>query len=95
MTGEPMDLTEKLTPFIDAMRNQRRDLAMSLSAVSRAAGAHRTWASTLENGEGCANPALSKLADWAQAVEAQEFGIYVVIDGHHTSVPIFGDDDED
>jgi transcriptional regulator with XRE-family HTH domain len=55
-------------------------------------GKTRTWITELESGRGTVNPRLERFIDWAEALGAQEFGIYVVLDGDYISATLVGED---
>ena len=90
-----IDLSEKLAPVIRAMREYREQMGLTGREVSTLAGYTATWCTELESGTGLKNPTVSRLVRLAGALEVQEFGVYVVIDGHHTAAPLVGGDEDD
>lgn len=89
------DISNQLAPAIDAFRRRRNALKLSAAELSTLAGYGPTWVTDLEAGRGRANPTISRYIRWATALDAQEFGIYVVFDGHHVAIPLFETDDKD
>lgn len=94
-TGTTMTFSEKLRPFAQLLRQRRRELRLTAEEVGALGGYGQTWCTELETGKGTVNPSVRRLTDWTQALGVQEFGIYVVIDGHHTAVAVYETDDED
>lgn len=94
-TGIAMDFIEQLRPLAQLMRRRRNELGLTAEKVGASVGMGMTWCSELEAGKGTVNPSLRRLTQWAQALDVQEFGVYVVIDGHHTAVPVYETDDAD
>lgn len=92
-----IDVTDKIRPFYDAMRQRRIDMGLSGREVSALAGKTGTWAIELEaqGRKAGLNPHVGRLAEWATALDVAEFGLYVVIDAHFVSFPIVGDEDEE
>jgi transcriptional regulator with XRE-family HTH domain len=90
-----MNFSEQLRPFTQLLRKRRRELKLTAEEVGALAGFGQTWCTELETGKGTSNPSVRRLTSWTQALGAQEFGVYVVIDGHYTAVPVFETDDED
>jgi len=93
--GNHMDLSKELRPFADLMRQRRKELKLNAHDLSALAGYGITWCTELETGKGTINPSLRRLIYWAQALDAQELGVYVVFDGHYHAFPVFEIDDED
>jgi transcriptional regulator with XRE-family HTH domain len=90
-----MDLSNELRPFAVLMRQRRKDLKLTADRASKLAGKGFTWLTELETGKGIRNPQITRLVAWAQALDVQELGLYVVIDGHFTAVPVLENYDED
>jgi len=90
-----MTFNEQLRPLTQLLRRRRKELKLTSEEVSTLAGNGCTWTTALETGKGTNNPSVGVLARWCETLGAQEFGVYVVIDGHHTAVPVFETEDQD
>jgi transcriptional regulator with XRE-family HTH domain len=91
-----MDISNELRPFAALMRQRRKELKLTADGASKLAGKGFTWLTELETGKGIRNPQITRLVAWAQALDVQELGLYVVIDGHYSAFPVLeADEDED
>jgi len=89
------DFQARLKPLGLVMREHRiTRLQMSQENLSHQAGKGDTWLNELESGKGIQNPSLSRLVAWARAVQAQEFGLYVVLHNAFTDVPLLDGDEQ-
>jgi len=83
------DFRVRLAPIAAVMRQHRKQvLGMSAVEFSRAAGPYDQYVSVLESGLGLRNPTIGKLVHWAKMAQAQEFGLYVVLNGVTTDVSL-------
>lgn len=88
------DISKQLAPLYEVLKQRRRELGLNNTEIARRAGKRTgTWVSELDSGK-ATNPEVSRLATLAEAHEVQEFGVYVVIDGHFTSAPLIGGDED-
>lgn len=85
------DLRQHLTPLGTDLRRQRRYLFRSTEAFAATLPVGRSGIANLESGAGLTNPTLGRLTTWARHVEAEGFGVYVLIDGQHTAAELVGD----
>lgn len=88
------DISKQLAPLYEVLKQRRKELGLNNTDVAHRAGKRTgTWVSELEAGK-ARNPEVSRLAVLAEAHEVQEFGVYIVIDGHFTSAPLIGGEEE-
>lgn len=88
------DVSDKMQPFLTAMRVRRQEMGLSGREVSALAGKSGTWTIEIESMRKTANPHVGRLAEWATALDVAEFGLYVVVDGHFTSFPLIGEEED-
>jgi hypothetical protein len=83
------DISGRLSPLCAVMREQRKKvLHMTGLEFAEAAGAHENYTYLMESRHGLRNPTLGKLVQWVETAQAQEFGLYVVLNDVYTDVPL-------
>lgn len=88
------NVSDKMQPFLTTMRIRREEMGLSGREVAALAGKSGTWTIELESNR-YSNPQIGRLAEWLTALDVAEFGLYVVVDGHFTSFPLVGADEDD
>lgn len=88
-----MEVHTQLGPLIRLLRNRRVQLGLTGIEAGALAGKASSWIAELES-KSRLNPSVSRLATWCAALDTQEFGLYIVIDGNYTAIPISWTEDE-
>lgn len=88
------DVSDKMQPFLAAMKVRREELGLTGREVSALAGKSGCWTIELETTRK-PNPQVGRLAEWLTALDVPEFGLYTVIDGHYTAFPLVGEEEDE
>lgn len=89
--GKPIDTTAAMQPIVEAILAKQKELGLSQRQVSHITGRTQSWLGELLGNMD--NPRLGRLCLWAQAVQVQEFGIFLVLGEEHMSLPLFDIDE--
>jgi transcriptional regulator with XRE-family HTH domain len=81
--GTITDLSRHMKPVTDAMREHMRMKGLTGRQLCDKAGQSHTWLAELM----CrmTNPRLGRLCRWAHLIGAQEFGLFLNVDGQYTT----------
>lgn len=89
------DLFDTMAPFRATLRTYREErLRISAGQLSRKIGKGTTWITEMEIGHRSSNPGLGRLARWADAVGATEFGLYIVLNDAYSDFELLNPEDK-
>jgi hypothetical protein len=84
----------RLAPLRRMMREHRsQTMRVTARQLSAKWGKGPTWICEMELGHFSRNPGLERLTNWAVANEAQEFGLYIVLNNVYTDIPLITPED--
>jgi len=87
------DFRRPLKPLCELLTQRRRVLYRTPKEFAAVNGFERTTITGLESPKKNYNPSLARLSFWAQALQVQEFGVYLLIDGEYTEVDVLHDNE--
>lgn len=83
---------EKLQPLRKLLRTHRKqNLKRPQVDLAHSLGMGDTWITDLEIGR--RGMGVGTMIRWVEAVEAQEFGLYIVLNGVYTDIPLIDPED--